>query len=244
MASLSPNSMLKYAIRSFFNRKPFAENQVDSARCSLRSLETRESSVLNSPSCVSSSNRRRPTFCRTAQGLRVWSHIAASIFRQRASPLWLHVQRKSSARAVSSSRFGGRLGGSVRIIVAACCSGENLWRPVLSTAHAPAPVSNLRHVLAMLADVLPVHDALVRHRLLHVRLARSESRHAVDHVLDEMKTIHVVSHDHIEGGRGGPLLLEAANVDVAVIRSPVGQAVDEPRVAVVGEDDGTVRREN
>ena len=28
-----------------------------------------------------------------------------------------------------------------------------------------------------------------------------------------------------------------------MVRAPVGEAVDEPRVAVVGEDDGTVRRE-
>ena len=38
------------------------------------------------------------------------------------------------------------------------------------------------------------------------------------------------------GRRRGALFLVAPDMDVVVVRSPVGEAVDEPRVAVVGED--------
>ena len=39
------------------------------------------------------------------------------------------------------------------------------------------------------------------------------------------------------------LLLVAADVEVGVVRPAVRQAVDQPRVAVIGEDDRAVRRE-
>ena len=58
-----------------------------------------------------------------------------------------------------------------------------------------------------------------------------------------MEAVHVVEHDHVEGRRRRALLLVAADVEVVVVGAPVGQAVDEPRVAVVGEDHRPVRRE-
>ena len=67
--------------------------------------------------------------------------------------------------------------------------------------------------------------------------------HAVDHVHDEVEAVEVVEHDHVERRRRRPLLLVAAHVQVRVVRAPVGEAVDQPRVAVVGEDDRPVGRE-
>ena len=64
----------------------------------------------------------------------------------------------------------------------------------------------------------------------------AEAGHPVDHVHDEVVAVHVVEHDHVERRRGRALLLVAAHVQVAVVRPPVGQPVDQPRVAVVGED--------
>src|SRR3712207_8431590 len=40
--------------------------------------------------------------------------------------------------------------------------------------------------------------------------------------------------------RRGPLLLEPADVEVGVVRPTVGEAMDQPRVAVVREDHGLV----
>ena len=45
------------------------------------------------------------------------------------------------------------------------------------------------------------------------------------------------------GVRGGAFLLVAAHMNVVVAGAPVGQAVDQPRVAVEREDDRLVDRE-
>ena len=71
-------------------------------------------------------------------------------------------------------------------------------------------------------------------------LARAEPGHAVDHVLHEVEPIEVVAHHHVERRRGGALFLVAAHVHVLVVGAAVRQAMNEPRVAVVGEDDRAV----
>ena len=74
--------------------------------------------------------------------------------------------------------------------------------------------------------------------------ARSaETGHAVDHVDHEVEAVEIVEHHHVERRRRRPLFLVPANVQVARVRAPVGQPVDQPRVAVVGEDDRPVARE-
>ena len=55
-----------------------------------------------------------------------------------------------------------------------------------------------------------------------------------------MEAVEVVQHDHVERRRRRALFLVAAHVQVLVVRAPVGQAVDQPRVAVEGEDDRLV----
>ena len=61
--------------------------------------------------------------------------------------------------------------------------------------------------------------------------------------LDEVKAVQIVEHGHVEGGGDGALFLVAADVQVVVIGAAVGEAVNEPGVAVEGEDDGLVRGE-
>ena len=58
-----------------------------------------------------------------------------------------------------------------------------------------------------------------------------------------MEAVEVVEHHHVEGGRGRALLLVAAHVDVVVVGAPVGETVDQPRIAVVGEDHRPAGRE-
>jgi hypothetical protein len=48
--------------------------------------------------------------------------------------------------------------------------------------------------------------------------------------------VEVVEHHHVKRRRGGALLLVSAHVDVAVVGAAVGEAVDQRRIAVVGED--------
>ena len=92
----------------------------------------------------------------------------------------------------------------------------------------------------MLADVLLVLDQLVAHRLLDVGGHGRSLRHAVDHVAGQVEAVEVVQHRHVERRGGGAFLLVAADVQVVVVGAAIGQAVDQPGVAVEGEDDRLV----
>src|SRR5262245_50301490 len=101
----------------------------------------------------------------------------------------------------------------------------------------PLPAGNLGHVVTISADVLLVVDELVADGLLRVCRACAELGHAIDHVADQMEPIQFVEHAHIEWRRGGALLPVAVHVDVIVPRSPIGEAVNEPRITMEGKDD-------
>ena len=75
------------------------------------------------------------------------------------------------------------------------------------------------------------------------RRSVAKSGHAVDHVDDEVEAVEVVEHDHVERRRRRALFLVAAHVQVRVVGAAVGEPVDQPRIAVVGEDDRPVARE-
>ena len=107
----------------------------------------------------------------------------------------------------------------------------------------PGPVAHLGRILAFGARVGAAAEPLVDHPLAQLGGVRAECRDAVDHVDDEVETVEIVEHDHVERRRRRALLLVAAHVDVVVVRAPVGEPVDQPRVAVVGEHDRPVGRE-
>ena len=107
----------------------------------------------------------------------------------------------------------------------------------------PVPVADFRHVFAVFAD-----PGLVAGDGLAVALAGfvhpvAQARDAADGVEGELVAVHVVEHHHVEGGGGGAFFLVAAHVQVGVVVAAVGEAVDQPRVAVIGEDDGFVAGE-
>src|SRR5215469_7632168 len=107
----------------------------------------------------------------------------------------------------------------------------------------PFPARNLGHVVAVAFDIRLVIDEPVPDRLLSVSSPGSELRYAINHVADEMEAIEAVQYAHVERCRGGALFPVAAHVEVAMTLSPVGQPVNEPRIAVEGEDDRLVGRE-
>jgi hypothetical protein len=48
----------------------------------------------------------------------------------------------------------------------------------------------------------------------------------------------IVQHDHVEGGRGGALLLVAVHMNIVMIVPPVGQLGNHCGIAMEGEDHG------
>ena len=89
-------------------------------------------------------------------------------------------------------------------------------------------------------NVLLVVDQLVANRLLGIGGAGPSCGNRSITSLDQVKSIEIVEHDHVEGRGGGAFFLITADVEVPVIGSPVGQAVNEPGVAVVREDNWSV----
>ncbi len=71
-----------------------------------------------------------------------------------------------------------------------------------------------------------------------------QARDAVDHVACKVKSVQIVEDRHIEGSGGCSFLFVSANVKVVVIRAPISQAVNQPRISVVGEDNRLVRGED
>ena len=92
----------------------------------------------------------------------------------------------------------------------------------------------------MIADVLFVLDELVAQELLEMGADALQARDAVDHVAREVKSIQVIQDCHIEGSGRRALFLISANVEVVMIRAPISQAVNQPRITVVGKDDRLV----
>ncbi len=84
---------------------------------------------------------------------------------------------------------------------------------------------------------------VVDHLLPQMSRTGRQAGHAVDYVHDEVEPVQVVEHHHVERRCGGALLLVATHVQVRVTGTSVGQAVDEPGVAVIREHHGPVRRE-
>src|SRR5271167_3402659 len=111
------------------------------------------------------------------------------------------------------------------------------------TSRAPAPVAYLRHILAVLADVelVSLHGRPVpRRRGLYLI---AEPRNAKNGIQRQSIAVEIVENNHVKRRRGGPLLLESPDVDVVVIVPPIGQPMDECRIAMKGKDHRPIGRE-
>ena len=110
-------------------------------------------------------------------------------------------------------------------------------------AAGPLPVGDLGQIHAVRGDVLPVLDELVAHLLHGVGAAVAELGQALDDVDDEVEAVELIEHAHVKRRCDRALLDVAADEHVLVVAG-VRQLVDELRVAVEGEDDGFVLRED
>ena len=105
---------------------------------------------------------------------------------------------------------------------------------------SPCPAADLGRILAVLVDVLLVIDKRIADRLFCIGRARAQLRHAVNHVLHQVKTVQIVEHAHVEGRGRCPFFLVAAHVEIVMIGAPIGQAMNQPRVAVKSKNDRLV----
>src|SRR5262249_13314572 len=111
--------------------------------------------------------------------------------------------------------------------VASDVVGLGRFNPCRSRLLPPPPAGDLGHVVAVSTDVLLVIDELVADRLLAVSSTRPKLRHAIDDVAHQVEAVESVPNAHVERCRGGALFPVAVHVNVRVVRSPIGQPVNE-----------------
>ena len=78
---------------------------------------------------------------------------------------------------------------------------------------------------------------LVTHHLLEVSLFIAKLRNPVDHVHHQMKAIKVIEHGHVKWSGGGTFLFVTTHVKIFMIGAAVCQAMNEPRITVISEND-------
>lgn len=106
---------------------------------------------------------------------------------------------------------------------------------------APFPFQDLRQILTVGSDVLLMFDALVADGLLGISRGRAQP-HPFDHVRREMESIHIVEEHHVERRRSGAFFFVPADVKVLVIGPAIREAMDQPGIAVIRENDGLIGR--
>jgi hypothetical protein len=79
-------------------------------------------------------------------------------------------------------------------------------------------------------------NQLVADELLEISRAMTERGHPIDHVGRQVEAVQVIEHRHVERRSRGAFLFVAAQVQVLVVGAAVGQPVNQPGIAVVGED--------
>src|SRR5262249_37195369 len=84
----------------------------------------------------------------------------------------------------------------------------------------------------------------VAQELLEMSSNSLQSGCAIHDVSGKMEPVEVIQHRHVKWSSGCSLFLVATDVQIVVTGSPISQSVNQPGVAVVGEDDGPVCAEN
>ena len=109
------------------------------------------------------------------------------------------------------------------------------------SALCPSPVANFRQVFAVFCYIQTVALNGLGVPLPGVLYLRSKARDARDGVERQLEAVNIVEHAHVEGRGRCALFLVAAHVKVIVVVTPVGEPVNEPRIAVKCKDGGRIR---
>ena len=102
---------------------------------------------------------------------------------------------------------------------------------------------HFRHVFAMLVDVLPVLNEFVSDELFDIRACWTQFRDPVDDIVRQMKTVQVIQYHHVKWGCGGALFLVTTHMQVLMVGSVIGEAMNQPGITMIGKDNGLVRCE-
>lgn len=88
----------------------------------------------------------------------------------------------------------------------------------------------------MLKGILTAGNLLVLQHFLDMGTRHLESGHAIDHVNRDAKAIDLVGHRQIQRRVDVAFFFVATHMDVVMVGPPVGEAVDQPGIAVKVKD--------
>ncbi len=88
----------------------------------------------------------------------------------------------------------------------------------------------------MLVDEAFVFNELILEPAFQLDAPFARLRQAIDRVHHQMEAVELIQDCHVKWGRDCALLLVAANVNVVMVGPPVCETVNQPRIAVEGED--------
>ena len=92
--------------------------------------------------------------------------------------------------------------------------------------------------------ITPMLDELVSQELFEMPSDVAQPLDSVEHVASQVKPIELIEYRHIKGRGGRALFLVTSNMEIRVVGSSVCEAVNEPRIAVEGEDHRLIGRED
>jgi len=101
----------------------------------------------------------------------------------------------------------------------------------------------LGFVHPVLVGVVACLDLHVAQLLFGMRTRYPQGGHSVDDIDRQAEAIDLVADGELQRRVDAPHLFVTAHVQILVIRAPVGEAMNEPRIAVKVEDDGLVHGE-
>ena len=104
----------------------------------------------------------------------------------------------------------------------------------------PPPVTRFGLVDAVFVGVVAAVDLHVAQFFLHVGAGHLQARHAVDDVDGETETVDLVFDGQFQRRVDIALFLVAAYVQIPVVGAAVGEAVDQPGIAVEVKNDRLV----
>lgn len=100
--------------------------------------------------------------------------------------------------------------------------------------------ANFGHVFAVRGYVLLVLMQFAVEQLRCLTGYLAHPQHAPNHVRCELEPVQLVEHRHVEWGCSRAFLLITSHVEVVMIVTAVRQAVNQPRIAMIGENDALV----
>src|SRR5438132_7388706 len=107
----------------------------------------------------------------------------------------------------------------------------------------PLPVADLWQIIPILGDVFLMFNEFIADRLLHISSDVSKFRHTVDDISYQVEAVQIVPDDHVERSRRCALFFVPSNVKIPMVGSPIGETMNEPRIAMKGKDNRLVGSE-